>query len=101
MSEVISIGCYVEQYHGTSNPMGHRLREKQTGWKVVLGESTTAGPAHFLQFICAAGANREAFPALFDQNDDEDSIVVRGQVDVDGDDELLFRYHQQLSYVFD
>lgn len=101
MSEIISVRCYIEQYDGTEHPVGYRLREKQTGRRVVLGETTTAGLAHFLQFVGAAVANREAFPALFDQHDDEDAISVRGQVDVNGDDELLFKYDQQLSYLLD
>ncbi|WP_434513228.1 hypothetical protein ABUV18_03062 (plasmid) [Clavibacter nebraskensis] len=101
MSEVISVRCYVEQYDDTSHPVGYRLREKQTGRRVVLGETTASGLSHFLHFIGAAVVNREAFPALFDQHDDEDAIVVRGRVDVDGDDELLLKYDQQLSYIID
>lgn len=99
MSQVISVRCYVEQHDGTSRPMEYRLREKQTGRRVVLGETTAGGLSHFLQFIGAAVANWKVFPALFDQHDDEDTIVVRGQVDVDVDDKLLFKYDQQLSHL--
>jgi hypothetical protein len=101
MSEVISVRCYVEQDDGTSSPVGYRLREKRTGRRVVLGEMITTGLAHFLQFIRAPVIDWEGFPALFGQYDDEDAIVVRGQVDIDGDDELRFKYEQQLSHLVD
>ena len=54
MSEVTTVRCYVEQYEGTTHPVGYRLLEKQTGRRVVLGETTTAGLEHFMQFIGAA-----------------------------------------------
>lgn len=101
MPEIISVRCYVEQYEGTTRPVGYRLLEKQTGRRVVLGETTTAGLEHFMQFIGATVANRDSFPALFSQHDDSDAIVVRGQVAADSADELLFKYDQQLSYLLD
>ncbi|MEV7132087.1 hypothetical protein AB0N24_04280 [Arthrobacter sp. NPDC093128] len=99
MSQTKSTKCYIEEYKNEQGQLSALLREKGTGRKVDLG-LTLDGKQHFLRFLTAAGANKAAMPGVFSKEDEEDCIVVSGDLDFDAPDEIRFIYNEKLSYLF-
>lgn len=98
MSQAKSTKCYIDEYKNEQGQLSARLREKGTGRKVDLGlalESKT----DFLRFLSSAGAQKTLIPGVFSKEDEEDCIVVSGDLDFDAPDEIRFIYNEKLSYL--
>jgi hypothetical protein len=99
-NDVTSIRCYIEEYDTTTGSKGARLREKGTTRKVILGTTTQDEQQQFLRFLLAGRANRAAMPALFDTTDEQDCVLVTGQLASDDPEAVTFVYDETLSYPF-
>lgn len=98
MRQVTSVRCYIEEYQNRDGCPSGRLREKNTGRKVDLGDATAANMQHFLQFLSAAAAYRQTLPDLFSRHGDDDAVLVSGVIDFDAPDEIRLVYNENLSY---
>jgi hypothetical protein len=63
--------------------------------------TTAEGAEHFLRFPQVAQVSRSEMPHLFSKDQDEDCIVISGDVDFDAPDEIRYIHNASLSYLFD
>ena len=94
-----TVNCYMEEYDLPTGQLGVRLREKESGRKVVIESQSPQDKVHFLNFLNAMGANKPMWPAILSKDDLSDSIVVSGKVKKSTTSTITFRYDEDLSYL--
>lgn len=94
-----SVWCYIEEYAGeTSDTLGLRLREKESGRKV---EMYGKNKVHLTRFLASPRftGTMEEMPNLFEKGGFRDYVLVSGGTAVDSFDVLLFQDDADLTYV--
>lgn len=92
--------CYIEEYENEGGRLSARLRQKGTGQKVDLGFVNADEHQHFLRFLGSAKLNQALMPSVFSKDNDEDSVVVSGDLDFAAADEIRFVPNERLQYAF-
>ncbi|MGV2982078.1 hypothetical protein ACNPNP_00110 [Microbacterium sp. AGC85] len=94
-----SVWCYIEEYVGeTSDTLGLRLREKESGRKV---EMYGTNKMHLTKFLASPRftGTMDEMPNLFEKDGFRDYVLVSGGTAVDSYDVLLFQDDADLTYL--
>lgn len=95
----LSVWCYIEEYADeTSDILGLRLREKETGRKVEMFGKNKEHLTMFLASPRFSGAEN-VMPNLYERGGFVDYVLVSGGTAVDSFDVLLFEDNNDLTYL--